>query len=204
MTLIEPSVHITACTDSKCSIGALTFLEHCERTIYYESERKEEPEQFIEYIIKNGHEGILEHWNASLEIVCSISIARELFRCRLASFSCSDVIKVGKYGISFIVPKCVENNDGFYTHLEECELFYRYLLEKGIPEQYAREVLPLCTATQFIMTANLREWRHILKQRLGKGAHPEMKKLARLIYDELTSVVDKVFFSDIEELKIND
>ena len=59
-------------------------------------------------------------------------------------------------------------------------------------------MLPNCLKTEIVMTANLREWRHFLKLRLCKGAHPDMRSLAFLILKELSNVFP-IIFDDILE-----
>lgn len=43
--------------------------------------------------------------------------------------------------------------------------------------QEARSVLPNSLKTEIMVTANPREWRHILKLRAGTAAHPQMREL---------------------------
>ena len=43
--------------------------------------------------------------------------------------------------------------------------------------QQVRSVLPNSTKTEIVCTANLRQWRHILKLRTSKGADPEIKEI---------------------------
>lgn len=72
--------------------------------------------------------------------------------------------------------------------LKNAEVFYMLLTEKyGWSPQQAREVLPLCTATETVHTAFASDWRHFFDLRLfGKtGApHPNMKQLAELMKAE--------------------
>lgn len=73
--------------------------------------------------------------------------------------------------------------------------------------QEARSVLPLCTATDIVITANPREWRHILLLRsVGTtGApHPDMKKIMDkiliLLYNEFPILFDDIY-SKLHEVK---
>lgn len=72
--------------------------------------------------------------------------------------------------------------------LKNAEVSYMLLIEKyGWSPQQAREVLPLCTASEIIHTALASDWRHFFDLRLfGKtGApHPNMKQLAELMKAE--------------------
>ena len=43
------------------------------------------------------------------------------------------------------------------------------------------------------MTANLREWRHFLKLRTSKAAHPQIREIAIPLLMELKSIIPIVF-----------
>jgi thymidylate synthase (FAD) len=72
--------------------------------------------------------------------------------------------------------------------LKNAEVSYMLLTDKyGWSPQQAREVLPLCTATEIVHTAFASDWRHFFDLRLfGKtGApHPNMLQLATLMKEE--------------------
>lgn len=68
-----------------------------------------------------------------------------------------------------------------FWSLEKCYL----LLSKYLPAQYVRGILPLDYSVKCCITANRRQWKHILKLRTSEGAHPEMKKLMTLLQKEL-------------------
>jgi len=59
-------------------------------------------------------------------------------------------------------------------------------------------VLPNSTKTEIVMTANLREWRHFLKLRTAKAAHPQMRELTVPLLEELQERIP-VVFDDIGE-----
>jgi thymidylate synthase (FAD) len=70
------------------------------------------------------------------------------------------------------------------------------LVECQCTPQIARAVLPNCLATEIVVTANLRELRHILKLRTSKAAHPEMRALMTPLLEELKERIP-VIFDDI-------
>ena len=74
---------------------------------------------------------------------------------------------------------------------------YNELIENGMPPQVARSVLPNCTKTEIVQTANLREWRHVLRQRTSKAAQPEIRELMTGLLNELKAKIP-VVFDDIE------
>ena len=65
---------------------------------------------------------------------------------------------------------------------------YNSLIEKGLKPQDAREILPLGTKTEIVMTGYKSQWTDFFDLRIngttGKP-HPDMKKLATLIKEEI-------------------
>ena len=73
------------------------------------------------------------------------------------------------------------------------ELLYIKMLEEGATPEQARAILPNSLKTEIMMTANLREWRHILKLRTAKDAHPQMRQVANMILEILKEKLPVVF-----------
>ena len=59
--------------------------------------------------------------------------------------------------------------------------------------QEARSILPNSLKTEIYVTMNLREWRHFLKLRTSKAAHPQMRQIAIMIYDIFAEKLPVVF-----------
>lgn len=80
--------------------------------------------------------------------------------------------------------------DYFLGSLDESELIYKLLLNKGWKPQQARQVLPNALKTEIIMTGFISDWQHFFDLRaLGTtGApHPDMKALAEPLMNEFKS-----------------
>ena len=45
--------------------------------------------------------------------------------------------------------------------------------------QFARDVLPLCTKSELVMTGFVDDWRNFFSQRLADNAHPQARELAK-------------------------
>lgn len=59
---------------------------------------------------------------------------------------------------------------------------YAGMMCAGHAPQIARSVLPTCLKTEIRVTANIREWRHILKMRWqNQKAHPQMRSLMEMV-----------------------
>lgn len=93
-------------------------------------------------------------------------------------------------GISFIEPYWYkdtykETRAFFLDSLTNAEENYQTLLNNGLKPQDAREVLPLATKTELVMTGTVSQWKELLKLRLDKAAHPDMRIVAQKISDLL-------------------
>ena len=74
---------------------------------------------------------------------------------------------------------------------------YIKLISSGSKPQEARSILPNSIKTEIVMTMNLREWRHFLKLRTDKAAHPQMREVAIQILDMFKEKIP-VIFDDIQ------
>ena len=85
----------------------------------------------------------------------------------------------------------------FYSACEEAEGYYMTLIDEGFSSQQAREVLPLCTASEIIHTAFASDWRFFFDLRLFAktgNPHPNMLLLAQKMKAEAE---DKDVWNDI-------
>ena len=93
-----------------------------------------------------------------------------------------------KYFKSVVVDPSSSIEDQFMSQCFYAENQYMNLIENGWKPQQAREVLPLCTATEAVYTAFESDWKHFFDLRLRgtTGApHPNMLELAGLMHDAL-------------------
>jgi len=87
--------------------------------------------------------------------------------------------------------------------LAVCQETYQELRSLGIPKEDARFVLPNATPTRMVMTANFRQWRHIISLRCSKQSQWEIRDVCSRILWELYLIVPSVFtdlvdkFSDL-------
>ncbi len=82
----------------------------------------------------------------------------------------------------------------FLRLLEDSEVAYNKLISNGWQPQQARSVLPNALKTEIVVTANIREWRTIFKQRTAKAAHPQMRELMCPLLGDLKSLLPDLFF----------
>jgi len=201
MKIIAPSVKIE--TPIEHIKSYMTLLESFGRTCHKsESEIKEgSADKFVEkYLIKMGHESVLEHCSISARFICDRSASHQLVRHRIGSFSQESqrFCDYSKDGIQVICPPSIEQNEELLKEwtesVEILETRYRKLLESGIPPEDARSVLPNCTKTEVIATFNLRMWRHIFEQRaLNPRAQWQIRNLMTDLLKQMNALLPLLF-----------
>jgi len=216
MRLVKPSFEIL--TDLEQSYKIPMFIERIGR-VCYKSEDKIGPDtasRFVSQIIENGHHSVIEHFNLTVHFVCDRGVSHELVRHRLASFS-QESTRFCNYkgGVTFVIPPWVDiepgeyfyavdavlpddNNPSFWwvNSMLRAEREYSKLLNLGWSPQQARAVLPNSLKTEIIVTANLREWRHILNLRCSKAAHPQCREIMVPLLVKLKTSLPE-FFNNI-------
>jgi thymidylate synthase ThyX len=81
--------------------------------------------------------------------------------------------------------------------MEAAELAYFKMLDRGCKPEMARSVLPNSLKTEIVVTANMREWRHILTLRTSPRAHPQMREVMVPLLQELCRTLPALF-DDLE------
>ena len=100
-----------------------------------------------------------------------------------------------KYLNKLIILKCTPNDNYtseenlFLTHLLDVEEKYMGLINLGLKAQEAREVLPLATKCDMVMTGFVSDWKHLFRLRTSFIAetgkpHPDMSNLCDPLYKE--------------------
>lgn len=207
MKIIEASYRIETPIDGA---EILKRIEQAGRTCYKSEDRitAESAEAFVRKLILRGHESVLEHESVTVRFVCDRGISHEIVRHRIASFSQESTrycnYSNDRFGseLTFIKPCFLEEGTVAYKQWILAVSFagkeYFALLDCGCTPQEARSVLPNSLKTEVVMTTNLREWRHFLKLRTAKTAHPQMRELTVPLLYELQRRIP-VVFDDIKE-----
>jgi thymidylate synthase (FAD) len=138
----------------------------------------------------------------SVKVICPISVSREWNRHTSIAPSeqstryCNYSKDKFDNQLTFCIPYWLKNElqsvsdykylvsdsdniaDNFLWMCYNAEVAYNNLLEDGFKPQEAREILPLCTATEVMYTAFVSDWKKFFKLRTADNAHPDIRKLA--------------------------
>lgn len=206
MRIVEPKVEIIT------ELNGNEILKHLEKTgrVSYKSENnitKDSAKNFISTIIKSGHESVIEHFNITVKFTTDRGISHQIVRHRIASYTmesmryCNYTKEKFSKEISVVKPIDIHENTSKYENwiraMMCAETSYFTLINDGCNPQVARSVLPTCTKTELVTTMNLREWRHFIKLRSSKAAHPDIRILAIDLLKQFKEKIP-VIFDDIE------
>jgi thymidylate synthase (FAD) len=218
MLIIHPSFYVI---DTGIRSSTLRRIEEAGRTCYKSEDKitDDSADQFIRRLIKSGHESVLEHENLSVRFIVDRGVSHELVRHRLCAFSQESTryVDYDKHGLTFIKPPWVYVQSGIYDeHImsfnnewlmamaESAKSYHRLIAFYNWSPQQARAVLPNSLKTELVMTANLREWRHVLRLRASKAAHPQMQEVMRPLLIYMNNHLPAVFEDIVEEIRIKE
>ena len=221
MYLVKPSHEIMTCTGRP-----LELIELAGRTCYKSEDKitDDSAVKFVESITRRGHHSVIEHAVVTVKIICDRGVTHEIVRHRLASYSQESTRYCNyKGGVTFVIPPWTTWDEGKYSAIVDdtkiihsavegeeddpanrwfesmlcAEEQYINLLKEGWSPQQARSVLPNSTKTEIIITANVREWRHIFTLRCHRASHPQMNEVMWPLHQEMKELIP-VIFDDIE------
>lgn len=159
--------------------------------------------------ITRGHESVLEHEKVTVRIYSDIGSYKDLTRHRFGSFSIESTrycsYDKDKYGneIKFMNPIYIENEEIYNIWketMENIEKGYIKMRQLGATVDMCREVLPHSTAAEYTMTANIREWKHILSLRTTNHVHPSIRQvlipLLKYFKEEMPEIFDEIEYDE--------
>ena len=148
----------------------------------------------------------------TVKFITDQGILREFTRHRVFSFAvestryCNYTKDKFSNEITFIQPNWISDKDienyhmdfGYFTDqdtnhitavnrfmsaLKNAEYFYMELIKLGWKPQQARNILPLATKCDMVMTGFVSDWEHFFELRDATSAHPQAQELAHSLHE---------------------
>ncbi len=179
--------------------------------------------KFVAMLRRLGHESVLEHSAMTVRFRnCSRGMTHELVRHRMASFTQESTRYVDEGELEVVLPPFAPPARDIVMRLplpgqkEKIELsladwiglnetVYRKLRSgdyrlggegaeaiKWKPQD-ARQMLPIGVTAEIVMTANLREWRHVFALRTAKASHWEIRSVMGALLEMVRQRVPVIF-----------
>lgn len=207
MKIVEPWIQVEKIDGKKI----MKRIERACRTCYRSEEKisEESYKNLLRNCITRGHESVLEHEKITVRIYNDVGSYKDLTRHRFASFSVESTrycsYDKDKYGneISFINPVYIEDEEIYKVWkdtMQSIEKNYIKMKELGAATDMCREILPHSTAAEYTMTANIREWKHILGLRTTKHVHPAIRQvlipLLKYFKEQMPEIFDEIQYDE--------
>ena len=184
MILVQPKIEV----ENYNPIQIMKNIERACRTCYRSENfiTEESYKKLLKNCINRGHESVLEHEKITIRMTCDVGVYKDLTRHRFGSFSiestryCNYSKDKFDNNIKFIEPIYFDDGDKgqlWTDTMMEIESQYMKMATAGCTPDEMRMILPHSTAAEVTMTANIREWRHILDLRTKKMTHPAIRQL---------------------------
>lgn len=164
-------------------------------------------EDMVRMMININHGGCLEHVGVSFLVTCDRATSHQLERSRTLSYNemsqryCNFSKDKFDSEVKFIKP--CDLADGYNTDIwqeanEIAEGAYFNLLASKCKPEVARSVLPNSTATEVVVTGNMRNIRYFLSLRLDEHAQSDIREIAHKMLNILHEKYP-VFVEDLWE-----
>ena len=142
-------------------------------------------EEFVGKLTELGHLSPVEHASFTFGVEgVSRALLAQITRHRIASFSVQSQRYVAKpQGFPYILPPSIralgpEAEAEYVRQMQTLADFYAGWLQKGIPAEDARFLLPNAAETRMLVTMNARELLHFFSLRCCNRAQWEIRRLA--------------------------
>ena len=203
--IVAPKVEVLTPLDGD---AILKHLELCARNCYKSEDKitSDSAQLMVRKLLEMGHEAMIEHYNLTVKITCDLGVYKDLTRRRHVSYAIESTrycnYSKGKFGneLSVMKPCHIKEETPEYQlwleTMQQIEKNYNAMAALGCKPDQLRMLLPHSVKADVIMTANLREWRHIFKLRCAPAAHPTVQEIMKMLLGTLKREIP-VIFDDI-------
>ncbi|MGB9662384.1 MAG: FAD-dependent thymidylate synthase [Moorellaceae bacterium] len=153
--------------------------------------------RLLEQLLASGHESPAEHVTFTFAIEgVSRALSHQLVRHRIASYSQKSQRYVKEDGFLYIVPPSIaaspEASQIFHRCMEEIRRAYAQL-DRLVPREDARYVLPTACETKLVCTFNARSLFNFFRLRCCFRAQWEIRELALKMREKVREVAPRLF-----------
>ena len=172
MKIVEPLIEV----ENFNGVQIMKNIERACRTCYRSEDKITDTsyQNLLKNCINRGHESVLEHEKISIRMTCDLGVfdnelkfIKPIFYEPRHADECDNDIDI-KNSIKYHYWQyCMEDIECTYLQMSEC----------GCTPDEMRMILPHSIAAEVCMTANIREWKHILSLRTTNHVHPSIQQL---------------------------
>jgi|TARA_R110002124_G_scaffold100802_1_gene248101 thymidylate synthase (FAD) len=189
------------------------LIAYCARVSSPDNQNnKSTADKLLKYCIRNSHWSIFEMVDATIEIVCTRDIGRQILRHRSFSFQefsqrYAEALDFTRGEVRLQDSKNRQNSietvdkelrDWWEERQTDVLILakkhYKQALNMGIAKEVARKILPEgLTKSRMYMKGSLRSWLHYCELRRGNGTQKEHRLIADSCWEILSKEFPSVF-----------
>lgn len=179
-------------------------IERAARTCYQSEGRMdaESAGSLLPRLLSAAHESPFEHASATFRISgCSRAMTHQLVRHRLMSVCQKSQRYVAEDGFEYVTPPGIpeDHQADYHADMEVIREMYTKWRGRGVAKEDARFLLPNACATEILITANFREFRHIFRMRCSRHAQWEIREACEAMLAALADAAPSVF-ADMKDI----
>jgi len=186
--------------DMVCAAAAFTSWKKKTTAELFEELSEKEALDFLKMVMGFGHASVTEHACFTFSISgVSRALTHQLVRHRLASYTQQSqrYVKFSKEEIQYVTPhtiaKDAEAKKAYDELMAKVADVYEKLINKKIPPEDARFVLPNAATTNIVVTMNARELWHFFTLRTCRRAQWELREIAEEMLRQAKKATPKLF-----------
>jgi thymidylate synthase (FAD) len=185
-----------------CLVAAAALMCYSDVSARDLLEREETTAKLSERLLKElwrgGHHSPFEHASFTFGVDGLSRVAsHQLVRHRVASYSQQSQRYVPMNRPEVVLPPSVASDPEarvlFEKQAEDAHKAYKSLIERGVPAEDARFILPHGWGTRLVLTMNTRELHHFFALRLCRRAQWEIRELSRLMLAQCRKAAPLIF-----------
>jgi len=190
--------------DRTCAAAALSCQSNESCDELFKKLTEEKTKQILKHTISKGHHSVIEHASFTFSVSgVSRSLTHQLVRHRIASYSQQSQRYVRLDNPNFVTPISIKEDakslNEYNKFMDSALNLYKSLINRKIPIEDARFVLPNATYTNITITMNARELIHFFKLRCSADAQWEIREMAEKMLEEVNKVAPLIFGGIIVE-----
>ena len=155
--------------------------------------------KLIRHVLDSGHHSVLEHSQFTFFISgVSRALSHQLVRHRIGVSYSQQSQRYCAFGdgFNYVIPPSISKDPEllgkFRELMTQINDTYQYFLEKEIPAEDARMVLPNACCTNLTVSINLRALMHFCEERMCTCAQGEIRQMARSMAKLITDKIPEL------------
>lgn len=145
-----------------------------------------DPMKLVKHLYKSGHHSVFEHIYFTFKIEdISRACSHQLVRHRMCSFTQRSQRYCNEGNFDYVTPQSIKDKSftGSYDYHMYMLADYYHMIQRDVPKEDVRYILPNACNTDLYLSCNLRELIHICNERLCSKAQWEIRELVKKMID---------------------